>query len=309
LIKIASGKLRYTATSTEELPVVGDWVITEGDGDGVIHRVLPRKSKFSRVAAGEKTIEQIAAANIDTVFIVMGLDHDYNLRRIERYAAVAWDSGANPVIILNKVDLSDDPEKYIRLAEEVAPGIPIHAISALAQDSTSNRKILINYLKPGKTAVLLGSSGTGKSTITNLLLGSEHQKTAAVREDDSRGRHITTARQMFLIPSGGIIIDTPGMRELKLWSSDDSLEEVFSEIEEVARYCRFADCSHQGEPGCAVAEAVEAGKISKEGVTSYLKLQRELAYIERRQKEGAARVEKLRWKKIAKEIKTLNKRK
>ncbi len=308
---VLSGKLRYTAVSREELPAVGDWIITEtsGDGEAVIHGVLPRRSKFSRGAAGEKTGEQIAAANIDTVFIVMGLDHDYNLRRLERYATVAWDSGASPVIILNKADLCDDAEERVRLAEESAPGIPVHAISAAASDNESPREILLSYLKPGKTAVLLGSSGTGKSTITNLLLGAGEQKTAAVREDDSRGRHTTTSRQMFRLPSGGIVIDTPGMRELKLWSSEDSLEEVFSDIEGAAAACRFADCSHQGEPGCAVADAVAEGRISKERFASYLKLRRELAYLERRQNEGAARAERLRWKQIAKAVKGISKEK
>lgn len=306
-----TGKFRHRAESTEDFPAVGDWVIIQPNtkftqtetSHALIEAVLPRKGKVSRQAAGTKSEAQVIAANIDTLFLVSGLDHDFNLRRIERYLVMAWQSGATPVILLNKADLCDDPEEKILAVEEIAIAVPIITLSALYQN---NLESLNPYLQPGKTIALLGSSGVGKSTLTNKLLGYDLQPTQAVRADDSRGRHTTTHREMLKLPSGALLIDTPGMRELQLWNDPahptNPLDETFSDIENLAEQCRFRNCQHGPEPGCAIQAALEDGTLSAKRLNSYQKLQREQAYQSRRQDEQAQSNAKARWKHITKMV-------
>jgi ribosome biogenesis GTPase len=259
-----AGKLRHELKGPGGVashPAVGDWVAlrpSTGDGRAVIHAILPRKSKFSRKSPGHRTEEQVVAANVDTIFLVSGLDGDFNPRRIERYLTAAWDSGAQPVVVLNKLDRCDDPETCLLEAQSIAMGVPVHRVSAL---KGTNVEELASYLGPGQTVGLLGSSGVGKSTLTNRLLGREVQRTAEVREGDDRGRHTTTHRELFVAPTGGLLIDTPGLREIQLWEGDQGggIEGAFPDVEALGESCRFADCQHQGEPGCAVQEA--AGEL------------------------------------------------
>lgn len=311
-----AGKFRHKATSKADYPTVGDWVtVTANPGEetAVIHSLMPRKSKFSRkaVMAGGpkygdgKTEEQVLSANIDTVFIVSGLDGEYNLRRLERYVAVAWDSGTSPVVILNKSDLRDDVDEIVSEAETTIIGVPVHSVSALINDSL---EILKDYLGVGRTVSFLGSSGVGKSTIINSLLGYERQKTGEVRESDSRGRHTTTYRELIVLPEGGILIDTPGMREIEIWGDEDGLSKAFDDIEELAARCRFNDCSHGNEPGCAVNEALESGELDGKRFQNYLKLQKELRRLALRKIGKEAHYQKLQGKKFAsmvKEVKRL----
>lgn len=286
-------------------PAVGDWVAIEvkpGDTLAVIQAVLPRRSSFSRKEAGSLTREQVVAANIDTIFLVTGLDGDYNLRRIERYVTQAWNSGATPVIVLNKADVCPNLDEKIAEVEEVAMGVEIHAVSAkegLGLDP------LEAYVGSGKTVAFLGSSGVGKSTLVNHLMGQDEVKTGEVRQDDSRGRHTTSYRELLLLPSGGAVIDTPGLRELQLWGSEEDLEGSFSDVEELAEACRFRDCTHETEPGCAVQAAIEEGTLDLGRYQSYLKLRRELDYLARRQDESAAYIERQRWKKMTKMYKSI----
>ena len=266
-----SGRLRHRAQARGDFPAVGDWVALEpvDTGEARIHAVLPRFSRFSRRAAGDATEEQIVAANIDTVFLIGGLDGDFNPRRIERYLVVAWESGAMPVVVLNKADLVPDPARHVAEVEAVAPGVSVHAVSARVPESL---EVLRRYLGIGRTAALLGSSGVGKSTIVNRLVGFDLLRTQDVRITDSRGRHTSTARQMVLLEAGGVLIDTPGMRELQLWDSGDALGDAFADIDELAVSCRFRDCRHSNEPGCAVRAAVADGTLATIRFDSYQKL-------------------------------------
>jgi ribosome biogenesis GTPase len=296
-----SGKLRYQANTSDQYPAVGDWVAVKQNTDesrGVIHSILPRKSKFSRQAAGNRTEEQVVAANVDTVFIVNGLDggRNLNLRRIERYLILAWESGSSPVIILNKVDLCDDVENRIRDTESVAPGVPVHAISAT---KLFGIETLRTYLGKGSTAALLGPSGVGKSAIINALHGSERQQVGDVRESDKRGRHTTTSRELIILPGAGLIIDTPGMREIQVWSEEGNLNDTFRDIQQIAEQCRFSNCSHSTEPGCAVRAAVQRGELDYARLQNYHKLQRELEHLAARQDNKARLEEKAKWKRIA----------
>jgi len=290
-----AGHLRHTAEQRADLPAVGDWVLI--DSHGKIHEVLPRRSKFSRKAAGLETAEQIIAANIDTAFLVTSLNGDMNLRRIERYLATIWNSGAAPVLLLSKSDLCDNIDSCISEVAAIACGVPIHTVSAVRGEGMESVE---RYLKPGETVVLIGSSGVGKSTIINRLLGSELQKTRTIRDDDSRGRHTTTSRRLFLLPGGGMLIDTPGMRELQLWDSDDGISQTFEDIETLAQDCRFRDCRHQSEPGCAVREALVDERLAAERFESYVKLRKELQYLDRKQDVMARIEETRRWKRIHK---------
>lgn len=264
------------------LPAVGDWVLIEArpaEGSAAIHEVLPRKTKFSRKAAGQETAEQIVAANIDTVFLVTSLNTDFNLRRIERYLTTIWDSGARPVVLLSKADFCVDVAPAGAAVEAIALGVPINALSAATGEGLDR---LAEYLKPGQTVALIGMSGVGKSTLINRLLGHETQKVLEIREDDARGRHATTSRRLFILPGRGMLIDTPGMRELQLWDANGGLAQAFGDIETLAGECRFGDCRHESEPGCAVQASINAGQLRPERFESFLKLRRELAYLDRK---------------------------
>lgn len=298
-----SGKFGFNALSREDFPAVGDWVMVKpriDEGKGTILSVLPRKSKFSRKMAGSTAEEQIVAANVDTVFLVNSLNEDLNLRRIERYLLLTWESGANPVIVLSKADLCARVAEMMAEVEAISLGVPVVAISAELREGLEK---LEPFLQPGKTIALLGSSGVGKSTLTNRLLGKDRQLVQEIRQSDDKGRHTTTHRELVQLPNGSVLIDTPGMRELQLWESSDGLAETFSEIEELASACRFRDCSHQDEPGCAVLDAIQEGRIAAERLLSYQKLQKELAYIERKADKRAQTEEKKKWKNITKQAK------
>ena len=271
-----TGKLRYEVQSIEKYPAVGDWVgITkkEQEDKAIIYFVLPRKTSLSRKTPGIKTEEQVICANIDTSFLVTAFDRDFNLRRIERYLSLIWDSGANPVIILNKADLCNDIETFIREVETISPGIPILCMSALKKSGIEQ---IYNYLKGGKTVVFLGSSGTGKSTIINCLLEAPKQATNTLR-DNGKGRHTTSYRELFMVPDRrGMVIDNPGMREIQLWTNENIIEKTFIDIEDLSQRCRFNDCSHTKEPGCAVKEALEEGSLKPKRLESYFKQKGEL---------------------------------
>ena len=274
-----SGKLLFSADSPADLPKVGDWVaaaVFESEGKAIIHQVLPRKSSFSRKVAGNRTYEQIIATNIDTLFVMQGLDNDYNPRRLERYLVMAYESGANPVIVLNKSDLCDNAAEKAAEVETVAAGVPVLALSAKTSQGLAP---LLDFIKPGWTVAFIGSSGVGKSTLINTLLGSEVQKTGEVRLDDARGRHTTTQRELILMPQGGLLIDTPGMREMQLWSAGDGLADTFADIDRLAAGCHFRDCTHTREVKCAVLAALDSGELDARRYQSYLKLQKELAYL------------------------------
>ncbi len=311
-----SGRFRHAARSRAQFPTVGDWAAVDarpGEGNATIFALLPRNSSFSRKAvlsggmpdSGGETDEQVLAANVDTVLLASGLDHDFNLRRIERYLIIAWDSGAVPVILLNKADLCGDVGARLDEVESVASGIAIHPISA-----TRNQGLdaLQEYLVSGKTVALLGSSGVGKSTLINSLLGEERLKVGPVRAGDSRGRHITAYRHMILLPTGGIVIDTPGMRELSLWGDEGGLKKTFDDIEKLALQCRFRDCKHEGEPGCAVGQALKEGTLDIGRYRNYIKLQKELRHLaQRKDKKAQRQADRTMSKKIRQHMTALKK--
>jgi ribosome biogenesis GTPase / thiamine phosphate phosphatase len=275
------GELRASAANrlvkADELPAVGDWVGVDPETN-LVEAVVERRTSISRKEVWQAVREQVLAANIDVAFLVQALPLDFNVRRLERYLAMAWESGAQPVVLLTKTDLVDDVAPYLAEVEAVTLGAcPAHGVSAKTGAGIDE---LRPYLAPNRTAVLLGSSGVGKSTIVNALVGDERIATQEVREDDHRGRHTTTHRELILLESGGVILDTPGIRELQLWEAD--LEQTFGDVEEVARRCRFSDCNHDQEPGCAIREALADGSLPPERWESYVKLQRELESIEAR---------------------------
>lgn len=294
-----SGKFRHEAVNRSDLPAVGDWVVISSRPEGdraIIHAVLPRRTSFARKIAGSRTEEQIAGANIDTVFLVTSLNQDFSLRRLERYLITAWESGANPIIILSKADLCDRLPGAIDEVQAIARAVPIYAISVVTGYGLQD---IAQYFKHGQTVALLGSSGVGKSTLINHLSGVDRLKVQAVREHDERGRHTTTHRELILLPHGGLVLDTPGMRELQLWDSDDSLQFVFDDIEALAGRCFFSDCRHQDEPRCMIREALAAGTIDSDRYLSYEKLQKELKYLARRRDKQSEIAEKKKWKKLS----------
>lgn len=287
LTAVVSGKFRHQAHSPADYPVVGDWVaveIIESEEKALIHAVLPRRTKFSRTMAGGTTDEHILSANVDDVFIVAALAGELNLRRIERYLALAHDSGAAPTIVLTKLDLCDDAATVKASVQELAGSVPVLALSNV---SGKGVKALRRVIRPGHTAVLLGPSGVGKSTLVNHLCGEELLAVQPVREDDQKGRHTTTRRELLLLRGGGLIIDTPGMRELQLWEGDAGITDAFEDIATIAAGCKFSDCTHGEEPDCAIRAALAAGSLTAGRVESYRKLRSEAASFQGR---SAARV-------------------
>ena len=300
---VRSGRLSHRAASRSELPAVGDWVVVRKQPDedrGAIVAVLPRRSWFSRRMAGHVTEEQVVAANVDIVFIVMALDSDFSPRRLERYLLLARESGASPVVLLTKPDVCEDVPARVAEVAVVTGDAPVHVVSPKLGQGLDR---VAEYLPAGKTGALLGSSGVGKSTIINKLVGRDVQKTRDIRASDSKGRHTTTHRELVFLPNGGFVIDTPGMRELQLWDVGDAVRETFDDIEALASDCRFTDCRHRDEPRCAVKAAVEEGKLSAARLESYLKLQDELGYLARQQDERAQLEEKRRNKIMGKALK------
>lgn len=296
------GKLRYNAESISDFPSVGDWVaikLINEDKGAIIYSVLPRKSSLirkvpisggrkvrdingMRVVIGGSTEAQVIAANIDILFFVMSLDNDYSLRRMERYLTVGWNSGATPVIILNKIDLCTDLNEKLNEIEKISIGVNVHCISAMKNQGIEE---LRKYITNGTTIGLFGSSGVGKSTISNCLLGGEKLLTGEVREKDSKGRHTTTWRELITLPDGGIIIDTPGMREFQVWLDQDELDNKYEDIKNIESQCKFNDCSHKKEPGCAIKKALEDGTLTKERYENYLKMRMEVDYLSGRKNQ------------------------
>jgi len=301
----AIGALLYRAENPSELPAVGDWVAVQplGLSDAMVHAVLPRRTVFSRRAAGQREQEQIIAANVDLVLIVCGLDREFNLRRIERYVSLIRHSGVAAVIILNKADLCSASDDRVTSACQIAGGSSVIPVSALAGDGTDQVRQLIS---PGTTAALTGSSGVGKSTLMNRLLGEDRQKVQEVRETDSRGRHTTTNRELIPIPGFGCLIDSPGMRELQLWAGEQSVHYAFEDIADLAEQCRFRDCTHTVESGCEVINAVEDGRLERERWQNYLKLSAEARFHERKTDIHAALAQKQKWKAIHKAMRGKN---
>jgi ribosome biogenesis GTPase len=275
-----TGRLRHEAEGGSDLPAVGDWVAlrpSQGDGRATIAAVLPRRSKLSRKVPERELEEQVLAANVDVIFIVTSLNRELRLRRLERYLATAWESGATPVILLTKSDLADDAAARRAEVESIAFGVPVHVVSAVTGEGLDE---LPPYFTGHSTGVFLGSSGVGKSTLINALAGQELQATAEIRASDDRGRHTTTRRELIVLPDGGIVIDSPGMRELQLWESEDGMDTTFADVNELMSRCRFSDCSHEQEPGCAVKRALADGSLARERWESYTRLQRELRALE-----------------------------
>ncbi|MCG6910072.1 MAG: ribosome small subunit-dependent GTPase A [Deltaproteobacteria bacterium] len=316
--RINNGKGEWLATASGRLkrqsdcvyPVTGDWVLM---ADTVISKVLARKNTLSRGAAGTHgkqnglpQKEQIIAANLDTVFVVCGLDRDFNLRRIERYLTLVYNCGLNPVIILTKADLHQNPERFVTAVEPVAFGVPTHLVSALDCKGLAH---LEAYLTSGQTTVMVGSSGAGKSTLVNRLYGKTLQATDSISSRVGKGKHTTTSRDLIMMPQGGMVIDNPGIREIAFWNDDDGIGVAFPEIEHLARECRFSNCSHIHEPGCRILQALTAGEISHDRVENYQKMKRELSYLSNRQRKRSDRVEKERWKEVSLKIKAMKKRK
>lgn len=283
------GKLRHEAASREMLPAVGDWVLAEEhDSRSTIHFLFERRSKFSRKIAGKKTQEQIVAVNVDTVLLVSSLNREFNARRIERYLTLAWESGARPIVVLNKSDLCENLAELREEAEQAAMGVRTVVASIVSGEGIAELREIV---RTGGTTALLGSSGVGKSSLINAILGREIQATKEVREGDDRGQHTTTSRQLIVVPGGGVLLDTPGMRELQLWDASEGISRAFADVQELAQRCRFRDCAHKDEPGCAVREAMD-----EERLANYHKLQREEQFLESKQDDAlrAQRTKELR---------------
>jgi ribosome biogenesis GTPase len=305
LIGEVSGKFKFECESLSDFPVVGDWVIidrmSDQGGQAIIHKVLRRSSSFSRKVAGRRSDEQILASNLDKVFICMSLNLDYHIGKLERFIAQTWESGATPVVVMTKSDLCDDLELKKQEVENVSFGINVHYVSSYDLSGVSD---FVEELHPGKTYAFIGASGVGKSTLINVLLGEELQDTGGLRNDD-KGRHTTTNREMFILPSGAIVVDTPGMRELGMYKSDQGISQTFEDIENYASQCKFSDCTHTNEPGCCVIEAIETGDLTVERFNSYLKLMKENAYLDRKLRRSKHEEHKKFLKSISKHRKNL----
>lgn len=298
-----SGRLRHATGNAASRPCVGDWVLARvpnesEDGIALIERVLARRTRFARQAPGERTDEQVIAANADTVFLVMSLNTNLNLRRLERYLALLWESGAEPVVVLSKADLCADPDAAVAEIESVAPGVAVRRTSALAPDGLAP---LEPWLVPGRTVALVGSSGVGKSTIVNRLAGEDVMRVAGIRADD-RGRHTTTSRHLVILPGGALLLDTPGMRTVLMWEGEEGLERAFEDIEALARECRFRDCAHESEPGCAVQAALATGALDADRYRGFLKLRREIRHQVAKTDVAVRREVQRQWRQIHREL-------
>jgi ribosome biogenesis GTPase len=296
-----TGRYRFEAgDDPAAYPAVGDWVAVEAREDGAsVHALLPRRTSVVRHASGLRSVAQVVAANVDVVFVVTSLNHDLNLRRLERYLAFAWESGAEPVVVLSKADLSDDAGEALVAVEAIAVGVAVITVSAIDGRGIDELRARI---RPGSTVAFVGQSGVGKSTLVNTLAGDELAEVRAIREDDGRGRHTTTRRQLHRMPDGGLILDTPGMRELGLWDADGGLDRSFADIDALASACRFSNCAHAGEPGCAVASAIADGDLDASRFEGWKKLEREARHLERRVDALARSEERRRWKTIGKAV-------
>lgn len=295
---ILKGSVFYNDTINSVYPAVGDFVLVKQNpyGDDIIYKVFERKTKFSRLDSHYGK-EQIVAANFDYIFIMTSLNHDFNVKRLERYLTSAWQSGGIPVIILTKMDLVEDVSSEREELDNIAFGVDIIGVSSFTGEGIEDLK---KYIQPTKTIVFLGSSGVGKSSLVNAIAEEEIMTVNDIRDDDSKGRHTTTHRQLIMLENGTMIIDTPGMRELGMWGISDGLDSAFSEIEEISAKCKFKDCNHKNEPGCAIKEALKNGELSRERWDNYIKLKKEARYAEKKESINAMLKEKAHHKKISK---------